>query len=173
MAINNPDITHAELLERLHYDPLTGVFTRLTKTNTKWCIGQIAGSLTHEGYICISLRVRDKKHWLFAHRLAWFYVHGVWPMKFIDHRDRVRDNNAIDNLREATRSQNQHNRSISVNNTSGVTGVGWDSRKQKWRAQIYLDNRGVDIGYYDTLEEATAARQAKASELHGEFSPTP
>ena len=42
----------------------------------------------------------------YAHRLAWFYVYGEWPVNELDHIDEDKENNAIDNLREATHAEN-------------------------------------------------------------------
>ena len=58
-----------------------------------------------------------------AHRLAWLYIYGEWPPDQIDHIDGEPSNNRLDNLRLATNSENQQNRKIASNNTSGAKGV--------------------------------------------------
>lgn len=84
----------------LHYNPITGVFTRLQrKGNFK--AGSVAGTLAN-GYIQIRI---DKIYYL-GHRLAWLYMTGNWPTFEVDHRDMVRSNNIWTNLREATSGQN-------------------------------------------------------------------
>lgn len=110
-------ITQAELKERLHYDPVIGLFWWKPKPETDrfariWNsrrAGHIAGSLTSKGYVRISLN--DVK--VLAHRLAWLYVTGDLPEE-IDHKNRRRDDNAFENLRLATRSQNLSNRSFAM-----------------------------------------------------------
>lgn len=67
----------------------------------------------------------------------------------VDHIDRCRANNNLDNLRMVTRSENQQN-----NNAKGYT---WYKRTQKWRAQIKINGKLIHIGYYDTEEEAREA----------------
>lgn len=93
----------------------------------------------------------------------------VLGCKSWDHIDRNTFNNRRYNLRPATMSENATNRSLQKNNTSGVKGVYWHKGMQKWRAQINVNKKRINIGYFNTIEEATIARLAKAKELHGEF----
>ena len=96
---NRRDLTHALLLEQVHYDPETGVFTR-RKT------GKACGRQSVDGYIYIVIKGCSYK----AHRLAWFYVHGSWPIFVIDHINRDRADNRIVNLRDVPQSINAQNR---------------------------------------------------------------
>lgn len=94
-----------ELLKQLiHYDPDTGIITRLTKGRAP----RIASAITH-GYIQVWLTfapgVRKK---YYGHQLAWLYVYGYLPHK-LDHKDRVRSHNWITNLRETTSTLNAYN----------------------------------------------------------------
>ena len=93
--------THDELKQLLRYDSETGVF-HWREYRRGMSSSGIAGTKTKEGYCQIA--INDKLH--FAHRLAWFYVHGVWPRALIDHIDENKLNNAISNLREATHAEN-------------------------------------------------------------------
>lgn len=143
----------------LSYDPETGVFT--------WKPGaaranEIAGTTHCKGYRQISV---DGGIYL-AHRLAWLYVHGVFPAGFLDHCDRDRMNNRINNLREVTGSQNQQNRLAPRNSTSGLKGVCWDKSRQKWSAHIRVNDKQKTIGRFDTREEAYAAYVLAAAQLH-------
>jgi len=150
-------LTAERLRELLHYDPATGVFTRRIATGYRGChkAGSVCGSLDKsEGYIRIGVDGRD--YW--AHRLAWFYVHGVWPPHDVDHRDRIRHHNWIDNLRPATRSENLHNQvEPAPGNKSGERGVFWEPRRKRWRATISIGNKNRHLGRFATLEEAKAA----------------
>lgn len=97
-------MTPERVRELLVYDYQTGMFTwRVTRG--EFIAGAVAGSLKREGYWRIGL---DGKQYA-AHRLAWAYVYGVWPKHGLDHRDRDKTNNRIDNLREATNAQNAQN----------------------------------------------------------------
>ena len=93
----------------------------------------------------------------------------VLGCKYWDHIDRNTFNNRRYNLRPATHSENSTNCSLQKNNTSGVKGVFWHKRMQKWQVQINVKGKRIHIGSFDTIEEATRARLAKAKELHGEF----
>ena len=90
-----PEFTVDYLKEILEYNQETGVFTRKKKISSS-NIGDVAGSVESQGYVIISI-----KNWPFkAHRLAWFYVHGKWPIDCIDHINGNRADNRIENLRE-------------------------------------------------------------------------
>jgi hypothetical protein len=95
----------------------------------------------------------------FAHRIIWRMVHGDEPAD-IDHIDGNRSNNRLSNLRAVTRQENLRNARRRSDNSSGVVGVTWDKRKQRWYACIAVSQRTINLGSYRTLEEATAARKA-------------
>lgn len=88
-----------------------------------------------------------------------------------DHIDRDGLNNRRSNLRICTNSENQRNRGILVNNTSGYKGVSrWTGRgKGEWQAQIMVDGKGRHLGLFTSKEDAYAAYCKAAKELHGEF----
>ena len=72
-------------------------------------------------------------------------------------------------MRWRTREQNGFNRQLNKNNKSGIKGVGWHKRDQKWYVQITFCNKQIHLGYFVKLEDAKNARQAKAKELFGNF----
>lgn len=123
-----PDtLTVAEVKEELHYDPLTGDWTWLENTRLA---GKKAGyTAKSDGYVRIWLK---GKRYL-AHRLAWFYMTGEWPIE-IDHKDRNRSNNEFGNLRNVTTSENHRNMPMSPRNTSGVNGISYCKRDKLWVA---------------------------------------
>lgn len=85
-----------------------------------------------------------------------------------DHINRDKLDNRRRNLRSVTASANQHNKGLSRNNTSGAKGVGWDITKRKWHACIGIAGRLKNLGRFDTLEEAVAARLAAEATFWGE-----
>ena len=101
-----------------------------------------------------------------AHRIVWLLSHNRWPVDCIDHIDRNKANNRIENLREATIAENGQNRKLNANSTSGFKGVYWDARKRKWRGLIQLNKKKHALGYFDTPEEAHTAYAIAKAELH-------
>lgn len=96
------------------------------------------------------------------------YLHSVltgWPL--VDHANGNGLDNRRANLRPATNAENQRNRPVQANNTSGFKGVGL--HRGKWRAQIKLDGKRRHLGYFATPDEAGRAYDDAARELHGEF----
>lgn len=142
-------LTQKELKELLHYDPDTGLLTRIKQNS-------IAGGREPNGYIRISVQGRR----YLAHRLAWLYMTGEWPKEFIDHDDRIRDNNKWDNLFEATNQENQRNQSLRRDNTSGVTGVVFHKDRGKWSARIRITGKYLTLGYFIDKFEAICTRMS-------------
>jgi len=153
-------LTQAQLKERLHYDPETGLFTWLIAPSKSVKIGSIAGSKNNQGYIAIGINNKLYS----GHRLAWLYVHGRLPDSQIDHINRIRSDNRICNLREVTRQQNQFNRIAQKNNQTGYMGVTMCGKK--YRALIMVDSKLIHIGLFDTAEKASQAYLSAKSELH-------
>ena len=149
----------AELRRKLAYNPDTGVFTWIVSEGAK--AGSEAGFVTEHGYVRI--RLLGRLH--MAHRLAWLYMHGDFPPNQLDHKNRVRNDNRISNLRPATRKQNNENTSLQVNNWSSAKGVSWHAGACKWVAQITHNNECRYLGLHTTIASASAAYQKAADEL--------
>lgn len=98
-----------------------------------------------------------------AHRVLFAIHNGKWPTNQIDHVNGVRSDNKAGNLRDVTKSQNGRNMAMRKTNTSGVIGVFWRKREQKWSAEIKSAGKQISLGYFADIESATAAR--KAAEL--------
>lgn len=86
------------------------------------------------------------------------------------HGKETRYDNRKSNLREATHSQNNMNKGLQSNNTSGVVGVGWYSKTNKWRAHIMVDRKFIHLGLFDSFENAVKARKEAEEKYFGEFS---
>jgi len=138
------------------------LFNKVRRGNA--AIGEEACALDAKGY----KRTKINRQSFFVHRLIFLMHHGYMP-KFIDHIDCDRTNNNIENLREATHNQNNHNRKISTRNKSGVKGVSWCNRPPSWKAQCTVDYRQYHLGYFAKLEDAEAAVRKFRSEHHAQF----
>lgn len=157
-------LTATKLREVLSYDPMTGVFNWLVKNNRR-AVGDVAGTTNHDGYHHITI---DRRIYA-AHRLAWFYTHGVWPTNLIDHDDGNKNNNQLSNLREATGTQNKFNMGMYVNNQTGFKGVSMSKNKNKFVANIRLNGKATYLGVYATAELASKAYHEAAKQHHGVF----
>lgn len=104
---------------------------------------------------------------VYPHRLAFEWVHGEIPEGMqVDHRCFHRNCVRPDHLRLVTNAQNQQNRrGAQSNSATGIRGVRWDKRRQKYQARVRLNGKVHHAGYYDTLEEAEAAVIAKRKDL--------
>ncbi len=156
-------LTVERLREVLDYNSETGIFT--WKINTRYGFkGRQAGTACHD-YLAITI---DKKKYL-AHRLAWFHANGSWPKNEIDHRNLDKRDNRLDNIREATRSQNQFNVPKTRKNKSGYVGVFFNSQAQKFHATHRTNGKTYHVGYFHTAEDANTARVAAVSAIRGEY----
>jgi len=157
-------VNQEELKELLHYNPGTGIFTWLVNRTGGVKAGDVP-CYKSDGYIQISVNNKDYK----AHRLAFFYMTGDWPKEQIDHKNHVRDDNRWVNLREATHQENQKNRTISKNNTSGVMGVCWNKKRKKWESNIWINGKQKHLGRFNDKFEAACSR--KSAENKHSFHP--
>ena len=146
-------LTQQDLQSALSYDRVTGVFSRLIRSSNRITLNGKVGSIDRAGYRCIRVGGKTYK----AHRLAWLYVYGVWPVGEIDHINHVKDDNFIANLRDVTKSANQQNR-LSVR--------GYSKDGNSWKAQIRAGGKWHHLGNYGTEHEAHAAYLSAKAELH-------
>lgn len=160
------EITQKYLKEIFNYDAETGILTWKVRLSSAAGIGENAGyewvSSAGKTYILIGLKNKLYR----AHRLIWMYVHGKWPNE-IDHINGCGTDNKIVNLRNVSRVINSQNQRMSTRNKSGVTGVCWDKRYNKWKAYITVNVKLNNIGSFDSLFDAICAR--KSAEVEYEF----
>lgn len=97
-------------------------------------------------------------------------LHGIFT-KITDHINGNGLDNRLSNLRAATCSQNNANKKVRKDSKSGLKGVSFFPRDNKWRAKISLGQgkNAKTLGYFNTAKEATAAYNTAALERYGEF----
>ena len=149
-------ITQKELRQILHYDAKRGVWRWRVRPAQHVQLGSIAGTLNSKGYRYIVINGKQYK----SSRLAWFYICGYFPENQVDHRNRNPSDDRWENLREVSPQCNQRNCKLSSQNTSGVKGVCWHKRAEKWHAQIAVNSKNKHLGYHDDFTEAVAHRLA-------------
>jgi hypothetical protein len=120
------------------------------------------------GYRTISFCKRS----FLVHRLVWLFTYGAWPNGHIDHLNGDRADNRIENLREASDTENMRNQKLRTDSSSGFAGVSYSRERGKWRAYVL----GRHIGYFETFEEAARARVSAQgglgfTERHGRPAP--
>jgi len=161
--MKNKEFTQEYLKSALDYNKDTGIFTWAKQHGKKIKVGNVAGYTRPDKYI--SIRV-DLKNYL-AHRLAWFYIHGIWPEHQIDHIDSIRNHNWIDNLREATNQENTHNlKKAYCNNITGLLGVKFDRRRNTYSSRIMKSGIEFYLGYFNTAEEAHERYLEEKRKIH-------
>ena len=130
-------------------------------------VGQLAGRKTATGYRQIMV---DNVRYM-EHRLVWLWVTGAHPEHEIDHINGVRDGNRPENLRAATKGENQQNiAGARKDNPMGLVGVTRHGAG-RWRAQINADGVKYYLGLFATPEAAHEAYLRAKARLHT-FQPT-
>lgn len=128
--------------------------------NYTWC------KTGKEGYV--STRITDSNGnnmQIQMHRLIMSAPDGTE----VDHIHHNTLDNRKSELRVVTKSQNQMNRRISSNNSSGTTGVYYCKNAQKWRATIQKNKKSISLGCFDDINDAITARKRAEQEFFGEF----
>lgn len=157
-AIANPNLNLEEIRRLYHYNPDTGHLTYKV-ASAMMRVGDRAGCPDYTN--SRNRRITYKKKCYLEHRIIWFWVTGIWPDKLIDHVNGNPLDNRWLNLRLATHSQNGHNKKVTKSNSTGVKGVS-KSKNGKFKATI-------NLGSFNTVEEAKVVYDEAARKLHGEF----
>jgi hypothetical protein len=159
-------LPHERLLQVLEYEPETGNLRWRKVTSNRIKVGDIAGQEDRHGHLLINV---DGTRYM-AHRLVWFYCTGDWPKDEIDHINLIKDDNRIENLREATRAENCRNVARKRHNKSGFKGVvRHPQAKHLFMAQITIGGRPKYLGLFKTPEQAHEAYVKASEQHHGEF----
>ena len=156
------DLTQEKLHELFSYDRETGDFSWRVRKSRNVKVGVPINSNNGKGYKAVKI---DGKTYL-VHRLVWMYVYGKFPENDIDHKNRIRSDNRLVNLREASRSDNCQNISIPSHNKSGHVGVTWIKSHKSWTVYIKVERKNKWLGYYKDLNDAIAARKRGEKEYY-------
>ena len=149
-------LEYREALKLFRYDYETGVLYWRWRVNGSIPKTLEAGTQNKSsGYL--SVRVHGRLYQV--HRVVMLMCYGFYGEGLeVDHINHVKNDNRLVNLRFVTHGGNMRNQSVSSKNTSGVTGVYFSKAKKQYVAQICVDWKVIHLGYFETLEEAAAAR---------------
>jgi len=123
---------------------------------------QVAGWKNKKGYY--KLKIKEKAY--FVHRIIFTMHTGLNP-EIVDHIDRNPSNNIFENLRAATRQQNNSNSGIRKDNTSGVKGVTWHNNR--WDVRVGFNKKRIHLGCFEDLELAELVAEMGREKYHGAF----
>jgi hypothetical protein len=181
------DITAEYVRSILDYNPQTGVFVwrprapddfkdkggkytkeRSCKIFNKRFAGKQAGvSLNKRIDPYSKININNRQY--LAHVIAWFYVTGDFPKVDIDHKDNNPLNNSFQNLRLSSRTENNANAKKRLDNTTGFKGVCFNKNAKKFSSKIQFERKQINLGYFNSAEEAYKAYCEAAKKLFGEF----
>jgi len=153
-TLKKKKLTQKRLKELLDYNPTTGDWFWKIKSNHFINIGDRAGYTGKNGYRYIGVLGTNYK----SARLAYLFIEGYMPEKEVDHEDQNPLNEKWENLRHISHQCNMRNIKIYSHNTSGVTGVCWNTRANKWMAHITISNKLKHGGVFNLFSDAVAAR---------------
>ena len=149
-------ITQERLLEIFEYKD-GGLYWKIRPSN-RVKVGDRFGALNKSDHYRAGA---VKSEFYREHRLIYLYHHGVLPAT-LDHINQNREDNRIENLRGATRSENGQNRKDHKNNTSGIRNVHFYKRYNKWRVMLNINGKNKHFGYFLNFDEAcSVAEQAR------------
>jgi hypothetical protein len=157
-------VTQEYLKSILRYDPETGEFVWLEGLSYYAPAGTGAGWL-EQGYNNIKIKNKSYR----AARLAWLYVYGMWPTKFIDHINGNRGDDRISNLREASAAENNRNRKIRTDSKTKLKGVYFNERSGKYESKIHVNGHSMWLGSFPTAKDAHQAYYEAAQKHFGQF----
>lgn len=138
------------------------LYWKVNKARAK--AGAPVGNLNNHGYIHTKIDGQRYRN----HQLIYLMHHGYIP-KQIDHIDRNRTNNRIENLRACTQTENLYNTGVLNRSSTGVKGVNWHNASKKWMVRINVKKKTLYLGIFDSFEEASVVATEARSKHHGEF----
>ena len=148
--------------ELFDYEPETGILRWRRKGCKSAVIGEPAGYPHSAGYLQIYFTGYYPQ---VVHRVIWAIVHGEWPAAEIDHRNGIRSDNRISNLRLASTAENAQNvKRARPFNKTGLLGV--TLARDRFVTTIVSNKKRIYLGIFATAAEAHAAYIHAKRSLH-------
>ena len=109
---------------------------------------QLAGVIHLSGYRIIQVTLCGKSKNIRSSRLHWYMTYGYIP-EIVDHINRDRSDDRIENLREVTPTQNCYNRIKTYSKCSSkYIGVSWSNTKNRWISYIKINKKRIHLGNF-------------------------
>jgi hypothetical protein len=161
MATQNSTLTQDQANDLFEYKN-GNLYWKIAKGPAK--IGSKVGCFDKDGYKVTTVNYKNYK----VHRLIFLMHYGFFPIQ-VDHINGDKADNSIENLRGATPSLNECNKTIQKNNTSGAKGVSWKKDRKKWDVRVQINRKNYRIGYFEDLELATLVAEMAREKYHKEY----
>ena len=145
-----------------HYDAESGMLLWRNGNGRNVKPWQEAKAPNGNGYF--SVKIENKNYPV--HRIIWLYVYGSFPKQDIDHKNRIRNDNRLCNLRSVSRTDNCQNISLPSHNKSGHIGVSWFKKHNCWTVYVKVNKKNKWLGYFKNLDDAVVARKDGESKYY-------
>lgn len=109
--------------------------------------GQEVIAKNKDGYVILYVKSNPNVQ-LYGHHFAYYYIHGNVDFEMLDHINEIKSDNRITNLRISNSTENNRNVIMSAK------GYTWDKNRNKWRSKITVNYKTINLGRFDTEEEA-------------------
>lgn len=164
---NRPSVS--AIKEIFRYNHETGELIRKSS-------GRVCDTIGFGGYKFTSVTLEPhKQKQLLVHRVAWAIFYGEWPDGFIDHKNGVRGDNRISNLRVVSRRENAQNISKPPQKKKTGLPLGVTRVLKKngvfhcYQASININGKQTRIGFFESAEEAHMAYVDAKRKFHAGF----
>ena len=161
MATQDSTLTQ-EYLNSLFYYKDGNLYSKIDRYKTILKKDTLIKCYLQSGYLRTCINYKSYR----VHRLIFMMHYGYMPNQ-IDHINGIKDDNRIENLREVTHTQNQLNKGIQKNNTSGIKNVVFE--ENKWRVRLTVNGKLKSFGCYSDIELADLVATEARDKYHKEF----
>ena len=154
----------SEMRQMFTYDAMSGQITRTYAVGGRLSTVGVGHIRKVDGYLIIGIRNRL----VLGHRLAWCLHYGEWPAAFIDHKNGVKTDNRICNLRVCNKRENAANAKLRKDSDSGFKGIRKSKSGKRWAVYVRQGDKYY-VGSFDTLEQARQVHAEISKQVYGEF----
>ncbi len=151
-----------EYLNTLFYYKDGNLYSKVDRYKTTIRKDSLIKCYLQSGYLRTCINYKSYR----IHRLIFMMHYGYMPTQ-IDHINGIKDDNRIENLREASHTENQLNKSAPKNNTTGIKNVTY--QYNKWRVRLTVNKKLINFGSFDHKELAELVAAEARNKYHKEF----